>query len=203
MYNLYRLGRYLMAQPIKNTKVVNAPGVKTAKRRTTKPDPGPTVTVVKIGEARERFPQMVSSLESGSSETYIVGRYGRPEAALVSYRRFEPMLGHGSKKEKLALLIVENLLEDAPQYIKTPAIQEVSGLPEDDLMVLWRLDELPSEDRVAAAVRKRIKHPEVFDRLRQRAQVAHTIAAARSAGLYEMAEDATGRTLDSGGPESE
>src|SRR5450756_2901910 len=31
-----------------------------------------TVTVLKIGEARDKLPQMVSSLESGSSATYVV-----------------------------------------------------------------------------------------------------------------------------------
>src|SRR5450756_1491646 len=51
-----------------------------------------TVTVLKIGEARDKLPQMVSSLESGSSATYVVGRYGKPAAALVSYQRFGPML---------------------------------------------------------------------------------------------------------------
>ena len=192
-----------MAQPIKHTGVMKPAATRTGKRGATKLEPDPGITVVKIGEARERFPQMVSALESGASETYVVGRYGKPEAALVSYRRFEPMLGHGNKKEKLALLIVEHLLEDAPQHIKTPAIREVSQLPESDLMVLWRMDELPSEEPAAALVRKKIKHPEIFDRLRQRAQIARAIAAARSAGLYEIAEDATGRALDANGPESE
>ena len=127
-----------------------------------------TVTVLKIGEARDKFPQMVSSLESGSSATYVVGRYGKPAAALVSYQRFGPMLVRGNKKAKLALLIVEDLLEDAPQHIKAPAIAEVSRLPMSDLMALWRLDTLPTNDREAAAARKKLRHPEAFDRLLQR-----------------------------------
>ena len=40
-----------------------------------------TITVLKIGEARGNFPQMVSSLESGSSGSYVIGRYGKPAAA--------------------------------------------------------------------------------------------------------------------------
>jgi hypothetical protein len=151
-----------------------------------------TLTVLKIGEARENFPQMVSSLESGSSATYVVGRYGKPAAALVSYQRFAPMLAHGHKKEKLALLIVEDLLGDAPQHIRSPAIVEVSRLPMSDLMALWRLDALPDTDRAAAATRKKLRHPEVLDRLLQRARIARAIADARAAGLYELAEDAAG-----------
>ena len=40
-----------------------------------------TITVLKIGEARGNFPQMVSSLESGSSGSFVIGRYGKPEEA--------------------------------------------------------------------------------------------------------------------------
>jgi hypothetical protein len=159
-----------------------------------------TVTVLKIGEARAIFPQMVSSLESGSSATYVVGRYGKPAAALVSYQRFGPLLVRGNKKAKLALLIVEDLLEDAPQHIKAPAIAEVSRLPRRDLMALWRLDMLPTNDRDAAVTRKKLRRPEVFDRLLQRAQIAQAIADARAAGLYEMAEDAAGQVIDADAP---
>ena len=162
-----------------------------------------TVTVLKIGEARDKFPQMVSSLESGSSAAYVVGRYGKPAAALVSYQRFGPLLVRGNKKEKLALLIVEDLLEDAPQHIKAPAIAEVSRLPRRDLMALWRLDTLPTNDRDAAVTRKKLRQPEVFDRLLQRAQIAQAIADARAAGLYEIAEDAASQVIDADAPEPE
>ena len=162
-----------------------------------------TFTVLKIGEARDKFPQMVSSLESGASGSYVVGRYGKPAAALISYQRFAPMLVHGNKKAKLALLIVEDLLEDAPQHIKAPAIAEVSRLPLSDLMALWRLDTLPTSEREAAVARKKLRHPEVFDRLLQRARIAQAIADARAAGLYDMAEDAANQVIDAEAPESE
>ena len=162
-----------------------------------------TFAVLKISEARAKFPQMVSSLESGSSATYVVGRYGKPAAALVSYQRFGPLLVRGNKKAKLALLIVEDLLEDAPQHIKAPAIAEVSRLPLSDLMALWRLDTLPTNAREAAVARKKLRHPEVFDRLLQRARVAQAIADARAAGLYETAEDAANQVIAAGAPESE
>jgi hypothetical protein len=162
-----------------------------------------TITVLKIGEAREKLPQMVGSLESGSSATYIVGRYGRPAAAIVSYQRFGLMLVRGNKKAKLAFLIVEDLLQDAPQHLKAPAIAEVGRLPMSDLMALWRLDALPTNDREASLVRKRLLHPEALDRLLQRARIARAIADARSAGLYEMAEDAANQLIDAQSQESE
>jgi len=162
-----------------------------------------TVTVLKIGEARANFSQMVSSLESGAYGSYVVGRYGKPAAALVSYQRFGPMLVRGNKKAKLALLIVEDLLEDAPQHVKAPAIAEVSRLPMSDLMALWRLDALPTDDRAASLARKKLRHTEVFDRLLQRVRIAQAIADARAAGLYEMAEDAATQVIDADAPESD
>ena len=92
---------------------------------------------------------------------------------------------------------------EAPQHFKSPAIGEVSRLPMSDLMALWRLDALPASDREAAAARKKLRHPEVFDRLLQRARIAQAIADARAAGLYELAEDAATMTIDSEGQEAE
>ncbi|MEI6725476.1 MAG: hypothetical protein WCN81_04545, partial [Actinomycetes bacterium] len=46
-------------------------------------------------------------------------------------------------------------------------------------------------------------HPEVFDRLLQRARIAQAIADARAAGLYELAEDAANTAIDADGQEAE
>jgi len=195
-----------MTRSASKTQATEAGGTRigtSGKRSPAKRAAEPTVTVLKIGEARESFPQMVSSLESGLSATYVVGRYGKPAAALVSYQRFAPMLVRGHKKEKLALLIVEDLLDDAPQHLKSPAIREVSRLPMSDLMALWRLDALPTNDREASLARKKLRHPEVFDRLLHRARIAQAIADARSAGLYELAEDAANTTIDAESQEAE
>lgn len=195
-----------MTRSASKTQATEAGGTRigtSGKRSPAKRASEPTVTVLKIGEARESFPQMVSSLESGLSATYVVGRYGKPAAALVSYQRFAPMLVRGHKKEKLALLIVEDLLDDAPQHLKSPAIGEVSRLPMSDLMALWRLDALPTNDREASLARKKLRHPEVFDRLLHRARIAQAIADARSAGLYELAEDAANTTIDAESQEAE
>ena len=70
-------------------------------------------------------------------------------------------------------------------------------------MALWRLDTLPTNDREAAVARKKLQHPEAFDRLMQRARIAQAIAEARSAGLYEMAEDAANEVIDAQSQESE
>ena len=195
-----------MTRPASKTQATAAGGARigtSGARSSAKHAAEPTITVLKIGEARESFPQMVSSLESGLSATYVVGRYGKPAAALVSYQRFAPMLVRGHKKEKLALLIVEDLLDDAPQHLKSPAIGEVSRLPMSDLMALWRLDALPTNDREASLARKKLRHPEVFDRLLHRARIAQAIADARSAGLYELAEDAANTTIDAESQEAE
>lgn len=204
LYNLYDIGEQ-MTQSARKSPAAATHTIKTrksgagfTKQKTTTSQ---KITVLKIGEARDSLPQMVNSLESGASGTYVVGRYGKPSAALVSYHRFEPMFRKGNKKAKLALLIVENLLEGAPQHIKSPAIAELSELPVSDLVALWRLDAIPADDAAASIERDKMHHPEVFDRLRQRARIAHAIADARSAGLYEMVEDASNDVVDASGEE--
>ena len=61
---------------------------------------------------------------------------------------------------------------------------------------------MPAGDREAAAARKKLRHPEAFDRLLQRARVAQAIAEARTAGLYEVAEDAANEAIDAESQES-
>ena len=84
-----------------------------------------------------------------------------------------------------------------------PAVAEVSRLSLSDLMALWRLDTLPTNDREAELARKKLRHPEVLDRLLQRARIAQAIADARAAGLYEVAEDAASQVMDADAPQSE
>ena len=67
-------------------------------------------------------------------------------------------------------------------------------------MALWRLDTLPTNDRDAAVTRKKLRQPEAFDRLLQRAQIAQAIADARAAGPYEIAEDAASQVIDADSP---
>lgn len=153
--------------------------------------PSVHVEVIKIGDARSNLPQMVTSLESGERAGYVVGPYGRPSAALVSFERFRPLLAKGSKKERFALLIADELLPEAPQHLWASAIQELSRLPKSDLIKLWRLTEASGPEEFAA-IRAHLQHPEALDRLLARIRVASAISQARKEGLYEAAEDLTG-----------
>lgn len=150
-------------------------------------------TILKMSEARDRFPQMVSSIESGWQGSFIVGKYGRPTAAVVSYQRFEPVLADTPKKERIAFLIVEDLLPHAPQHIKTPAIAELRRLSIEDLMALIGVDELPVPEKARKRLRASLSQPEVLDRLEKRARLAEVLNDAREQGLYDILEDgATG-----------
>jgi hypothetical protein len=104
-------------------------------------------------------------------------------------------VAHGGKKRKLALLITEELLGEAPQHLRLPAVEELSSLPMDDLVRLFKLDSLAFSDDELTAIKARMAHPEALDRLCQRYELAATLSRARAAGLYEAAEDMAGSTM--------
>jgi antitoxin (DNA-binding transcriptional repressor) of toxin-antitoxin stability system len=171
--------------------------VQTAKRARSAPSTTPhevCLEVLNIREARAHLPQIVSSVAAGSSSVAI-GPRGEPTAAIVSYQWACGLLTPGAKKRKLALLVVDELLPDAPPHLKMPAVDELSRLPMRDLDVLWRIDRLPSGTRELAMLQAKLAHPDVLVRLVRRSEVATAIKRAREAGVYDMAEDATSDVL--------
>jgi len=152
-------------------------------------------SVMNIRAARENLPGIVDAVTTGRSRGVAVGRRGKPNALVVSYEVYESLIGRGDKKRKLALLITEELLGDAPQHIRMPAVEELSRLPMDDLVRLFKLDSLSLPPGELNAVRARMAHPEALDRLCQRFELAVTLSLAREAGLYETAEDLSGSAL--------
>ena len=142
-----------------------------------------------IGEARNRLPDLVRTVEA-SSDTYTIGQRGNPSAMLMSYKRVEPLL-KPDIEPKLALVIVEQLLANAPLHMRTPAVDELSALPIDDLRQLLSIKALPLSQTQARNLKKRLEHPEALDRLIRRFELATSIAHAREAGLYEAVEHET------------
>jgi prevent-host-death family protein len=166
--------------------------VKTAQSRTRS-----GAVVVNIRDARKNLPEIVNAVAEGASRGVVIGRRGKPAAAIVSYDLLS-LLRSSDKKRKLATLIVEELLADAPPHLKGPAVNELSRLPNGDLDKLWRIEVLPAGERQRRAFRARLSHPEVFDRLVRRFEVANAIKQAHLAGLYDRDEDVTSRMVDEG-----
>ncbi len=148
-----------------------------------------TPAVITIRDARRDLPGIVEAVASGRSRGVAVGPRGKPNAMVVSYEVYGALVSHGDKKRKLALLITEELLGEAPQHIRLPAVDELSRLPIDDLVRLFKLDSLSLSQEELTAIKTRMAHPEALDRLSQRYELAATLARAREAGLYEAAED--------------
>jgi prevent-host-death family protein len=156
------------------------------------------IVVVNIREARENLSHIVRSVAAGSSKSVVIGNRGVPAVAVVSYDLAEA-LRSGDKKRRMAALIVEELLGDAPLHLKTPAVNELSRLPKSDLDRLWSIEALPLDGRKLGALRAKLAHPEALDRLVQRLHVATAISKARAAGLYDITEDATSALMGDGG----
>lgn len=149
------------------------------------------VAHLNIRDARAKLSKLVSDMES-SQKTVTLGRRNSPMAVLTSYSRFEPVL-NGDYKSRLAFIIVENLLGDAPRHIRNPQIEELTSASKDDLLQLARVEKLPLDRRTEGALRKSLDNIKVLDRLLKRHQIASAIASAQKEGLYEAAEDLTSR----------
>ncbi|MDO8987112.1 MAG: hypothetical protein Q7V14_02695 [Coriobacteriia bacterium] len=152
--------------------------------------------VLMVAEARANFSRLLSDVDAGPENSVLVGPRGKPSMACVSYTRFAPILKHGNKAEKLAFLVVEELLPDAPLHLRVPAVRELSVLPMEDLELLLRIDVLPLRDAEMKALQQRMRHPEALERLTKRANLAKTIADARESGFYDVIEDASSEVVD-------
>lgn len=155
-------------------------------RRTTTTGFKPGEHNLMIKNARIQLSNLVRTVES-SSETFAIGLRGNPSAMLISHKRAEPLLSP-NMEPKLALVIVEQLLANAPLHLRTPAVNELSALPIDDLRQLLFINALPLSQAQTRKLKKGLKHPEALDRLIRRFELAASIANAREAGLYEAVE---------------
>lgn len=152
--------------------------------------------VYKIGEARDNLPMIVAEVGSDATPNVVVGSRGKPTVVCVSYERYRPLLSHGNRTEKLAFLVVDELLAHAPQHIRTPAVQELSRLSISDLECLWSIESFPLSPQKTSALKRKMKEPSALDRLATRARIAQVLQDAREAGLYEVLADASSEVVD-------
>lgn len=149
------------------------------------------VAHLNIRDARAKLSKLVNDMES-TQLTVTMGRRNSPMAVLTSYSRLEPLL-NGDYKSRLAFMVVENLLGDAPRHIRNPQIEELIHSTKDDLLLLTRIEKLPLDQHLEKELRSSLENVRVLDRLLKRHQIASAIASARKEGLYEASEDLTNR----------
>ena len=140
-----------------------------------------------IKEARDSISKLVERLGADSSGAYIVGRREAPTALLVSFARFEPLLGDDPGR-KLAFLVVDQLMGDAPLHLRRPQLDELSVLPKADLVLLLGVEKLPLSKVRQAELERKLSNAEALRRLLRRSEIARSIRRAREDGLYEAAE---------------
>lgn len=144
---------------------------------------------LKIREARTHLPEVVKTV-GASSVFYTVGQRGDNTAMIVSSQRVQPLFERRIEP-KLALVVVEQLLPDAPMHLKAPAIAELSQLCSSDLLQLLTIDALPISKKRLGEMRKQLAQPVVFDRLLRRFELAQAIQCATDEGLYDVTEHKT------------
>jgi hypothetical protein len=143
-----------------------------------------------IAEARMNISRIVNEIEA-SNQMFTLGRRNKPNALLLPYGRFEPLV-RDDYRSKLAFLVVDYLMGDAPPHIRKPQIEELSRLPRSDLLLLLDIEQLPLKKERERELSSKLEHPLALQRLQRRFQIARTIAEARREGLYEASENLTG-----------
>jgi len=154
-----------------------------ARRRERGTGPAPQYN---IRETREIIGKLIDQVvESG--EAVLLGRRDAPDAILVSFERFEPLL-RNDLRARLAFLLVDALFGDAPMHLRKPQLDELAGLPRQDLLTLLTIEELPLSGPQQAALERRLQKPEALRRLCRRFEIARTIRDASREGLYDVSE---------------
>ncbi|MDD5307035.1 MAG: hypothetical protein PHU25_06910 [Deltaproteobacteria bacterium] len=150
---------------------------------------GVAVVHLNIRDARARLSSLVNGMENSSS-IFSLGRRKVPTTLLVPYDRYNPIFSRDYKL-RLAFMIVENLLGDAPLHIRNPQLAELTQLDKDDLLLLAGIEKLPLGKAQEKELRESLTESKVLDRLIKRHQIAGAIASAQKEGLYEAAEHLT------------
>jgi hypothetical protein len=94
------------------------PPSKQSLARTSKKD---KLVHLNIAEARMNISRVVSEIEA-SNQVFTLGRRNEPNALLLPFEKFEPLL-RDDYRSKLAFLVVDHLMADAPQHIRQPQIE--------------------------------------------------------------------------------
>lgn len=144
---------------------------------------------LKLREARNELSNLVRTVES-SPVRFTIGKRGLPSAMVVSYQQVEPLFSE-KIEPKIALIIVQQLLRDAPLHLSTPAVDELSKLSRNDLFQI--LYAIPFTKNKIRELNNNLEEPRALDRLIRRLELAKTISDAHKAGLYEAAEHQTSK----------
>jgi len=143
-----------------------------------------------IRAARENISQLVDAVGDSASAAVSLGRRENRSAVILSFERVEPLLSQ-DYASRLAFVIVENLLQDAPLHIRSPQVEELRALPKADLLLLAGIEQLPLSEQAHQDLEARLANPEALRRLVKRFELTQAISRAREQGLYEVAEHRT------------
>jgi hypothetical protein len=145
-----------------------------------------------IREAREKISKLVSDVENSGSLTITLGRRDKPSVILASFERLKPLLSP-KLKDRIAFLIVENLLKGAPLHSRNPQIKELASSKMEDLILLLQIDRLPLNKAKMKALESQLEDSDILSRLLKRRKIADAINKAEEEGLYEAAEHFAGQ----------
>ncbi len=145
---------------------------------------------ISMSQARSELPKLVQSLSETPSKVFEVDKHGMPQALLLSFETYNPIiqaLKSGDLVPILATLILNRWLdmETTPAHIYKPQLDELKTMGQAQLLTL--LQEEPCDSISKIENIDTLNHS-LVERLIKRCKVAHTVAEAQKSGLYEASE---------------
>lgn len=143
-----------------------------------------------VTEARKRLGDLVEQVNQ-SRVAIRLSRHSR--SVVIVPQIYDPLFTQApTRKRWLAYMLTDLFFRNAPAHIRDPQIKEFERLREDQLQALLAITSFPITRATRAKLSKNIETTFLV-RLEKRHKIAKAIAAAEKSGLYEAAEDQTGR----------
>ena len=143
-----------------------------------------------VTEARKRLGDLVDQVNQ-SRVAIRLSRHSR--SVVIVPEIYDPLFTRTpTRKRWLAYMLTDLFFRTAPAHIRDPQIKELERLTEEQLKELLAITSLPIPRATRAKLSKKIGAT-FIDRLEKRYKIAKAIDAAEKEGLYEAAEDQTGR----------
>ena len=144
---------------------------------------------INITMARKQLGDIITEVNETGTGVCLSRRSDK--VAVLPYHYLELLNQSTPPEKKLAVALVEFLLDGAPQHLKAAQLSEIEALPLDKAIHALTIRSLPIDSEKRKKL-TRILGQKFIERLEKRYEVTQVIKRAEKEGLYDIIEHTTG-----------
>lgn len=144
---------------------------------------------INITMARKHLGDIITEVNETGTGVCLSRRSDK--VAVLPYHYLELLDQSTPPEKKLALALVEFLLDGAPEHLKAAQLSEIEALPLDKAIHVLTIRSLPLASEARQKLTK-ILGKRFIGRLEKRHEVTQVIKKAEKDGLYDIIEHTTG-----------